>query len=88
MEADNGKAQAQNQGKEGQAVTIISEFLKVAKGQHVWVNIVDCDGLYEGKIESHDANHMIISSELGFDCIRIDWVIGISLPKQVEIIAE
>lgn len=68
-------------------MTVISEFLKVAKGQVIWADIVGRDGLYQGKVEVYDSDHMIISSELGFDCIKIKQIRGISLPKQAEIIA-
>jgi hypothetical protein len=69
-------------------VTVISEFLEVAKGQVVWVDISGRDSLYQGKVESYDAGHVIISSDAGFDCIRIKQIRGISLPKQVEIMAK
>jgi hypothetical protein len=68
-------------------MTVILDFLKVAKGQFVWVDIKGRESLYEGKMEDYDEGHLIISSDLGFDCISIEQVRGISLPKQVEIVA-
>jgi len=69
-------------------MSVINEFLRVAKGQTVWLDIAGRASFYQGKVERFDREHIIISSELGFDCIAISDIRGISLPKQVEIVAE
>lgn len=69
-------------------MSVISEFLKVAKGKTVYVDVIDWDCPRQGKVEEYDNSHVIVSGETGFDCIRIKQIRGISLPKQAEIIAE
>jgi hypothetical protein len=67
-------------------MSVILDFLSVAKGHVVWIDILTQNNLFQGKVEAFDACHLLISNELGFDCISVDQIADISLPKQTEII--
>lgn len=68
-------------------MSVILAFLEKAKGQIVWIDILTQTSLFEGKVEAFDADHLVISSEKGFDCVTINQIADISLPKQTEIVA-
>jgi hypothetical protein len=71
----------------GNDLSLIHDFLNRAKGQVVYVDIITQDSLFSGKVESCDGIHLLISNEWGMDCIAIDQIADVSLPKQAEIVA-
>jgi hypothetical protein len=67
-------------------MSVLLDFIQKAKGQYVWVDILTQESLFTGKVEACDGAHLLISNELGMDCIAIDQIADISLPKQAEIV--
>jgi hypothetical protein len=65
---------------------LLDDFLKVAVGQVVWIDLMGAAALYQGKVECYDSEYVIISSDLGFDCLIRSQIRGVSLPRQVEIV--
>jgi hypothetical protein len=66
---------------------LLDDFLNVAVGQVVWIDLMGAAAIYQGKVECYDSEHVVISSDLGFDCLTRSQIRGVSLPSQVEVVA-
>lgn len=68
-------------------MSVILDFLKTSMGRKIWIDLPTQDQLFEGVVEAFDEDHVLISGDLGLDCINIAEIICVSLPKQTEIVA-
>ncbi len=68
-------------------MSIIKEFLRTATGRFVWISCPEISIPLEGRVESFDDRHVLLSCERALVCVAIDKIEEIDLLNQVEIIA-
>ena len=68
-------------------MSVMREFLKLAKGLYIWIDVPSCDILLEGKVITFDRKHIMLSCEAGLFAVCIEDIAHASLTVQSEIVA-
>lgn len=68
-------------------MSIMQEFLKMAIGLYIWIDIPSCEVPLIGKVEAFDETHVMLTAERGIFVACLEDIAHVHLAKQVEIIS-
>lgn len=68
-------------------MSIMQEFLKMARGRYIWIDIPSCAVPLIGKLEAFDETHVMLTTERGIIVACLEDIAHVHLAKQVEIIS-